>query len=53
VWLRFRRPVSALRAKLDRATGPWYLPQQVDDRTWIIWFRDSISAAQKIAIEGL
>lgn len=53
VWLRFPRPLSALRARLERASGPWYLPQQVDDRTWIIWFRDSISAAQKITLEPL
>lgn len=51
VWLRFPRAVDAVRATRDGAKGPWYLPQQVDDRSWIVWFRDSMSAAQKIVIE--
>jgi hypothetical protein len=51
VWLRFPRSVGGVRATREGATGPWYLPQQVDDRSWIIWFRDSMSAAQQIVIE--
>ncbi len=51
VWLRFPGAVSAVRAKLEAATGAWYLPQQVDDRSWIVWFRDAISAGQTITVE--
>jgi hypothetical protein len=51
VWLRFPSAVSAVRAKLANAKGAWYLPQQVDDRSWIIWFRDSLSANQMITVE--
>lgn len=51
VWLRFPRPVADLRATGGRAPGAWYLPQQVNDREWIVWFRDSISANQTIVIE--
>lgn len=51
VWLRFPGPVEELRASLEGATGPWYLPQRVDDRSWIVWFRDPISSVQQIVIE--
>jgi hypothetical protein len=51
VWLRFPDPVTAVRATLEGAKGAWYLPQQVDDHSWIVWFRDSISAGQTITLE--
>jgi hypothetical protein len=51
VWLRFPRPVAELRATRDGATGAWYLPQRVDDRGWIVWFRDRLYPGQTIAIE--
>jgi hypothetical protein len=51
VWLRFPGPVTALRATLEGAKGAWYLPQQVDDRSWIVWFADSISAGQTITLD--
>jgi hypothetical protein len=53
VWLRFPRSVDALRAKAGGMTGPWYLPQRVDDDSWIIWFREAISANQPITVEAL
>src|SRR5262249_46645018 len=40
VWLRFPGAIEAVRATLEGKTGAWYLPQQVNDREWIIWFRD-------------
>jgi len=51
VWLRFPHATDALRATLDGKTGPWYLPQRVDDRAWLVWFRDPISTGQTIVIE--
>jgi hypothetical protein len=51
VWLRFPHAVDALRATLESATGAWYMPQRVDDTSWIVWFRSGITAGQTIAIE--
>jgi hypothetical protein len=31
--------------------GAWYVPQQVDGRSWILWFRDPLPAMQTIRIE--
>ncbi len=53
VWLRFPRSADAVRASLPNKSGAWYIPQRVDDRTWIFWFRDGISMAQKIKIEPI
>ncbi|HEU4730890.1 MAG TPA: hypothetical protein VFT22_23505 [Kofleriaceae bacterium] len=52
VWLRFASPARTVRAKLTGATGPWYLPQQVDDQGWIVWFRDPLVAGQQISIDA-
>jgi hypothetical protein len=51
VWLRFPHAVDALRATLPGITGAWYVPQQVDDTSWIVWFRDGLSSNQTITIE--
>lgn len=51
VWLRFPHAVDTLRATLANATGAWYVPQQVDDHSWIVWFRDALSSNQMITIE--
>jgi len=56
VWLRFPRASEAVRATLtsdagDRAAGVWYLPQQTDERSWILWFRDPLLANQTILVE--
>ncbi len=51
VWLQFPHKVDALRATLEGETGAWYVPQQVDDRSWIVWFRDALSSNQTITIE--
>jgi hypothetical protein len=53
VWLRFRGSVDALRARRDGATGPWYLPQRLDDGSWIVWFRDPVPEGQTIEIEPI
>lgn len=46
VWLRFpkAKPVAVPVATRAGATGVWYVPQQVDDQSWILWFRDPLKA---------
>jgi hypothetical protein len=51
VWLRFPRSTDAVRATLEGKKGPWYLPQRVDDRSWIVWFREPIASPQTIVVE--
>jgi hypothetical protein len=51
VWVRFSRSAGAVRATRTGATGPWYLPQRVDERSWIIWFRDPLQTGQTVTIE--
>jgi hypothetical protein len=51
VWVRFRSATDAVRAKRTGATGAWYLPQRVDDRSWIIWFKDPLQTSAPITIE--
>jgi len=50
VWLRFPHAVDTLRATLTGKTGEWYVPQQVDDHSWIVWFRDGLLPEQPITI---
>lgn len=52
VWLRFPHPVEALRAVHSDAhgMGEWYLAQQVDKSSWIVWLRDQVPVNQKITI---
>jgi len=42
VWLRFPRALEVPVATRAGATGTWYVPQRVDDRNWILWFRDPL-----------
>lgn len=42
VRLRFPRAVVVPIATRMGATPPWYVPQRVSDRDWIIWFRDPL-----------
>lgn len=42
VWLRFPHAITVPVATRTAATGVWYVPQRVDDRNWIIWFRDPL-----------
>ena len=51
VWLRFPNAVDALDVTLEGATGSWYLPQRVDDTSWIVWVRAGLAPGQTIAIE--
>ena len=51
VWLRFPRSVSSVRAVRAGATGSWYVPQRVDDRSWIVWFEEPLQAGQTITVE--
>ena len=53
VWLRFPHAVDAVRATLKGKSGAWYLPQQVDDHSWIVWFRDALLTNQTITIEPI
>ncbi len=50
VWLQFPRPVGDVRARRDGAKGAWYLPQRVDDRSWIVWFRDPLREMEQIEV---
>jgi hypothetical protein len=54
VWLEFKSSVDLLRATRTGGpapTGAWYIPQQVDSHTWIVWFRDPLADLQTIVIE--
>jgi hypothetical protein len=51
VWLRFPSPVDAVRARSEGKRGAWYLPQQVDDRSWIVWFPEGFEGGEEILIE--
>jgi hypothetical protein len=51
VWLRFSHAIEAPHATLPGATGAWVVPQRVDDRNWILWFRDPLADGQTIVIE--
>ena len=44
-------PVDALRARSEGKRGAWYLPQQVDDRSWIVWFPEGFEGGEEILIE--
>lgn len=52
VWVRFAGGTDAVRATLESKSGAWYMPQRVDDRSWILWFREGLSQGQKIKIES-
>jgi hypothetical protein len=51
VWLRFPHAVDTLRATIANPMGAWYLPQQVANDSWIVWFRDPLSPGQTITIK--
>jgi hypothetical protein len=53
VWLRFPGSVDAVRARRGTAKLPGYLPQQVDDRSWIIYFPEPLADAETITIESI
>jgi hypothetical protein len=53
VWLRFSHSVDAIRARREDATRPQYVPQQVDDDEWIVWFRDPLLVTQSITIDPI
>lgn len=42
VWLRFPRDIDVPVATRAGAVGVWYVPQRVDARNWIVWFRDPL-----------
>jgi hypothetical protein len=50
VWLRFPRKAISVKATRPGATGAWYLPQKVDDVSWIVWFRDKLEATETITV---
>jgi hypothetical protein len=51
VWVRFPGTVEGIRATRAGAAGAWYLPQRNDDGSWLVWFKDALSAGQPITIE--
>lgn len=51
VWLRFPHAVDTIRATHPGSKGAWYVPQRVDDRSWIVWFPDPLMDTQPIVIE--
>lgn len=53
VWLRFPRAVDAVRAARAGAMGVWYVPQRVDDRSWILFFKEPLPAGQMITVEPI
>ena len=54
VWVRFPRSVEGIRTTPSgpRPAGEWYVPQRVDDSSWILWFRDGLNSVQTITIEA-
>jgi hypothetical protein len=50
VWLRFPRAVDAVRVRIGGKRGASYLPQRVDDRSWIVGFPGGLGN-QEILIE--
>ncbi len=53
VWVRFSRSVDAVSVTRTGASKPEYRPQQVDGRSWILWFREPIQTGQTIVIEPI
>jgi len=51
VWLNFSRKVEAPRARSSRRTGAWYMPQKVDEQSWIVWFPEPLGNSETITIE--
>jgi hypothetical protein len=54
VWVRFPRSVEGIRTtpSFQRPEGEWYLPQRVDDSSWLFWFKDQLTGDQTITIEA-
>jgi hypothetical protein len=50
VWLRFPRSVLVPTATRAGASDVWYVPQRVDDRSWLIWFRDALQPGETITV---
>jgi hypothetical protein len=50
VWLRFPRSVLVPTASRAGASDVWYVPQRVDDRTWLLWFRDALQPGETITV---
>ncbi len=53
--VRLRFPQGAVAgvpiATRKGATDGWFVPQRVDDRDWIIWFRDPLQTGETITIQ--
>jgi hypothetical protein len=52
VRLKFSSAVELPRATRAGATGAWYVPQRIDDRDWILWFQDPLTAGESIVVES-
>jgi hypothetical protein len=43
VWLTFPNPNTGLRvSRAPARTGAWYVPQQLSEYDWVLWFRDGL-----------
>jgi hypothetical protein len=53
VWLRFASDTNSITVvDTDKpANDPnWFVPQQVDARSWVIWFRDALATGETITV---
>lgn len=51
VWLRFPRSVVVPTATRPGAALGWYVPQQINDREWLIWVQDPLQAGETITVQ--
>jgi hypothetical protein len=52
VWLRFASDADSITVvDPDKSGDPnWYVPQQVDSTSWVIWFRDPLTTSEIITV---
>ena len=51
VWLRFPSTVVVPVASRAGAAPSFYVPQRVDDRNWILWFKDPLAKGETITVD--
>ncbi|HEX3476958.1 MAG TPA: hypothetical protein VHT91_18165 [Kofleriaceae bacterium] len=50
VWLRFPGSVTVPTAIRAGAPIGWYVPQQINDREWLIWVQDGLQPGETITV---